>query len=105
MRGIKNNVYWIGKVDWEIRKFHGNEYSTHKGTTYNSYLIREQKTALIDTIWSPFSKEFVKNIAKEIDLKQIDYVIANHAEVDHSGALAELMSHIPDKPIYCTLYG
>ena len=43
---IKNNVYWVGKTDWEIRKFHGNEYSTHRGSTYNSYLIKEEKIAL-----------------------------------------------------------
>jgi len=102
---IKNNAYWVGKTDWELRKFHGNEYSTHRGTTYNSYLIKEEKVALIDTVWSPFSKEFISNLEKEIKLKDIDYVIANHAEVDHSGALAELMSHIPDKPIYCTANG
>ena len=102
---IKNNVYWVGKIDWEIRKFHGNEYSTHRGTTYNSYLIKEQKVALIDTVWMPFSKEFVKNLAKEIDLDKIDYVITNHAEIDHSGALPELMEKIPDKPIYCTANG
>ncbi len=102
---VKNNVYWVGKVDWELRKFHGNEYSTHKGSTYNSYLIKEQKTALIDTVWNPFSKEFVSDLAKEVDLKKIDYVIANHAEVDHSGALAELMNYIPDVPIYCTANG
>jgi flavorubredoxin len=105
MKQIKRNVFWVGKVDWEIRKFHGNEYSTYKGTTYNSYLIKGQKTALIDTVLSPFSKEFVYNLSKEIDLKRIDYVIANHAEVDHSGALAELMTYIPDKPIYCTANG
>ena len=105
MLHIKNNIFWVGKVDWELRKFHGNEYSTHKGTTYNSYLIKEEKVALIDTVWGPFSKEFVRNLSKEIDLKQIDYVIANHAETDHSGALAELMSCIPDKPIYCTANG
>ncbi len=102
---IKNNVYWVGKIDWELRKFHGNEYSTHRGSTYNSYLIKENKTVLIDTVWKPFSKEFVKNLAKEIDLKKIDYVIANHAEMDHSGALPELMSYIPDTPIYCTANG
>jgi anaerobic nitric oxide reductase flavorubredoxin len=102
---IKNNVCWVGKIDWELRKFHGNEYSTHHGSTYNSYLIKENKTALIDTVWKPFSKEFVKNLVKEIDLKKIDYVIANHAEMDHSGALPELMSHIPDTPIYCTANG
>ncbi len=102
---IKNNVSWVGKIDWELRKFHGNEYSTHKGSTYNSYLIREEKTALIDTVWSPFSKEFVSNLSKEIDLNNIDYIVANHAESDHSGALPELMRHIPDKPIYCTANG
>lgn len=102
---IKNNVYWVGNVDWALRRFHGNEYSTHRGTTYNSYLIKEEKIALIDTVWCPFSKEFVKNISEEINLKHIDYIIANHAEVDHSGALDELMSIIPDTPVYCTANG
>jgi flavorubredoxin len=102
---VVNNVYWVGKIDWELRKFHGDEYSAHRGSTYNSYLIKEEKVALIDTVWAPFSKEFVENLAKEIDLKKIDYVIANHAEIDHSGALPELMRHIPDTPIYCTKNG
>ncbi|NLJ77349.1 MAG: anaerobic nitric oxide reductase flavorubredoxin [Peptococcaceae bacterium] len=99
---VKNNVYWVGKVDWELRKFHGEEYSTHRGSTYNSYLIQEEKTVLIDTVWSPFAQEFVDNLAGEIDLQKIDFVIANHGEVDHSGALPALMKRIPDKPIYCT---
>ncbi|KKN30230.1 hypothetical protein LCGC14_0836130 [marine sediment metagenome] len=102
---VKNNVFWVGKIDWELRKFHGNEYSTHRGSTYNSYLIKEEKIALIDTVWMPFSKEFVKNLSKEIDLNKIDYIIANHAEIDHSGGLPELMENIPDKPIYCTANG
>jgi flavorubredoxin len=102
---IKNNVYWVGKTDWELRKFHGNEYSTHRGSTYNSYLIREERNVLIDTVWMPFSKEFVKNLLKEIDLEKIDYIIANHAEIDHSGALPELMERIPNTPIYCTANG
>lgn len=102
---IKNNVYWVGKIDWELRKFHGDEYSTHRGSSYNSYLIKEKKIALIDTVWMPFAKEFVANLAEEIDLKQIDYVIANHAEIDHAGALPELMHHISDTPIYCTKNG
>ena len=102
---IKNNVYWVGKTDWELKKFHGNEYSTHRGSTYNSYLIKEEKIALIDTVWMPFSKEFVENLSKEIDLEKINYVIANHAEIDHSGALPELMEHIPETPIYCTANG
>src|SRR6056297_2952260 len=99
---VKNNVSWVGKVDWELQKFHGDEYSTHKGSTYNSYLIKEEKTVLIDTVWEPFAKEYVDNLIKEIDLNKIDYIIVNHGEVDHSGALPELMKHIPDTPIYCT---
>jgi len=102
---IKNNVYWVGKIDWELEKFHGNEYSTHRGSTYNSYLVKEEKNVLIDTVWMPFSKEFVENLSKEIDLDKIDYVIANHAEIDHSGALPELMERIPNTPIYCTANG
>ncbi|MFC1617049.1 MBL fold metallo-hydrolase, partial [Candidatus Margulisiibacteriota bacterium] len=99
---LKNNVNWIGKIDWELRKFHGNEYSTHKGSTYNSYLIKEEKIALIDTVWQPFARDYVENLSKEIDLNKIDFIIANHGEIDHSGALPELMKHIPDTPIYCT---
>ena len=99
---IKNNVSWVGKVDWELLKFHGDDYSTHKGSTYNSYLIEEEKTVLIDTVWMPFADEFVANLQKEIDLNKIDYIIVNHGEVDHSGSLPALMKLIPDKPIYCT---
>jgi len=99
---IKNNISWVGKVDWELRKFHGEEYSTHKGTSYNSYLVREEKTALIETVWAPFAKEYVRNLQKSIDLNTIDYIIANHGEIDHSGALPELMRQIPETPVYCT---
>ena len=99
---VKNNVRWVGKIDWELRKFHGDEYSTHRGSTYNSYLVKEEKVALIDTVWRPFSKEFVENLAREIDLNKIDYVIASHAEIDHSGGLPELMHLIPETPIYCS---
>lgn len=99
---VKGNVHWVGKVDWELRKFHGEEYSTHSGSTYNSYLISEKKNVLIDTVWMPFAKEFTDNLAGEIDLDKIDYIVANHGEVDHSGALPELMKHIPDTPVYCS---
>jgi anaerobic nitric oxide reductase flavorubredoxin len=102
---VKNNVSWLGKIDWDLRKFHGNELSTHRGSTYNSYLIKEDKVALIDTVWGPFAKEYIRNLTTEIDLKKIDYVIANHAESDHSGALPELMRHIPQTPVYCTANG
>ncbi len=99
---VNDNVTWVGKVDWELRKFHGEEYSTHKGSTYNSYLVRDAKTALIDTVWTPYAKEFVSRLREETDLKAIDFVIANHGEPDHSGALPELMREIPGRPIYCT---
>ncbi|MHA1770046.1 MAG: anaerobic nitric oxide reductase flavorubredoxin [Candidatus Thorarchaeota archaeon] len=99
---IKNNVFWVGKIDWELRKFHGEEYSAHRGSTYNSYLIKDEHNVLIDTVWSPFAEEFVANLAKAIPLKDIDFIVANHGEPDHSGALPLLMEAIPDTPIYCT---
>lgn len=99
---IKNQITWVGKIDWELRKFHGEEYSTHRGSSYNSYLVRDEKTVLIDTVWKPFAHEFIENLKKEIDLTKIDFIIASHAESDHSGALPELMRLIPDTPIYCT---
>ncbi len=102
---IAPNVHWVGKIDWEIRSFHGEEYSTHRGTSYNSYLVKDEKTVLIDTVWKPFAQEFISNLQHEINLKNIDYVIANHAESDHSGALPELMRLIPDTPVYCTSNG
>jgi flavorubredoxin len=104
-RNIKSNVSWIGKIDWELSRFHGDEYSTHRGSSYNSYLIEEEKTVIIDTVWLPYAKEYVENLEKEIALDKIDYVIANHAESDHSGALPELMKRIPDVPVYCTAQG
>jgi len=102
---LKSNVHWVGKIDWELTRFHGDEYSTHRGSSYNSYLVEEEKVVLIDTVWMPFAKEFVENLSREIDLSRIDYIVANHAEVDHSGALPELMRQIPDVPIYCTANG
>ena len=102
---VKNNVHWVGKIDWELRKFHGDEYSTHRGSSYNSYLIKEEKVALIDSVWAPFSKSFVENLHHQIDLNDIDYIICQHAEIDHSGGLPELLNHIPDTPVYCTKNG
>jgi anaerobic nitric oxide reductase flavorubredoxin len=102
---IKENIVWVGKIDWELRKFHGEEYSTHRGSSYNSYLVKDEKIALIDTVWGKFSGEFVENLKKETPLEKVDFIIANHAESDHSGALPELMRHIPDTPIYCTSNG
>jgi len=102
---VKHNVDWVGFIDTELRQFHGSDYSTHKGSTYNSYLIKEEKTILIDTVYRPYSELFVKNLEQEIDLTTIDAIIVNHGEVDHSGALPALMEKIPTVPIYCTAKG
>lgn len=102
---INASCKWVGKIDWELRKFHGEEFSTHKGSSYNAYLIRDEKTVLIDTVWLPFDREFVENLKEEIPLDKIDYIVINHGEVDHSGAMPELMRHIPNTPIYCTANG
>lgn len=102
---VTDSVTWVGKADWDLRRFHGHELSTHRGTTYNSYLVRDEKTVLIDTAWTPFAGEYVDSLSKEIDLNQIDFVVANHSEVDHSGALAELLKRLPDKPVYCSANG
>lgn len=99
---IKDTITWVGKIDWELRHFHGEEYSTRRGSSYNAYLVRDEKTVLIDTVWAPFAKEFVAKLKEEIDLNKIDYIVALHGEVDHSGALPELMREIPNTPIYCT---
>jgi len=99
---IKNNVYHVGNVDWEIEHYQGFKYSTHRGSSYNAYLIEEEKNVLIDTVSEPFTEVFIKNLKNKIDLKKIDYIVINHGEKDHTGALVELMSYIPDTPIYCT---
>lgn len=99
---INDYVKWVGKIDWDLTKFHGEEYSVRRGSSYNSYLIEDEKTVLIDTVWKPFSREFVDNLEKVVDLDKIDYIVANHGEIDHSGALPELMEKIPNVPIYCT---
>ena len=103
---ITNNITWVGKVDWELTMFHGNELSTKRGSSYNAYLVRGlKKTVLLDTVWGPYDKEFVSRLKEEVPLDQIDAIIMQHNETDHSGALAELMREIPDTPIYCTAKG
>lgn len=99
---IKNNVYWVGKIDWELQKFHGDDYSINHGSSQNAYLILEDKKFLIDTVWTPHSNEFITNLEKEISLDALDFIVVHHGEVDHSGSLPELMRRRPDLPIYCT---
>lgn len=102
---ISDRITWVGKVDWELKSFHGNELSTAHGSSYNSYLLRDGKTVLIDTVWLPYDKEFVSRLKEEVDLSTIDCIVMNHNECDHSGSLPELMREIPDTPIYCTKKG
>ncbi|MEI7903956.1 MAG: flavodoxin domain-containing protein [Candidatus Firestonebacteria bacterium] len=88
-------VYSVGAVDWNVRAFHGHTYNTRLGTTYNSYLIVDEKIALIDTVYAPFSAQLLKNIAEIVPLDKIDYVISNHGETDHSGSLPEIKKACP----------
>ena len=101
---IGEGIYNVGVEDWNIRDFHG--YSTNHGTTYNAYLLIDQKIALIDTVKKEFSAQLLDNISKIVDPKKIDYVISNHTEMDHSGALPHLMHTIgADKPLYASKMG
>jgi flavorubredoxin len=102
---IKDNIFWVGKKDWELRKFHGEEFSTHRGSTYNSYIIKDKKTVLVDTVWTPFHREFIDNLEENIGLKNIDLIVVNHTEQDHSGSLPYLMEKLPNLPIYCSKNG
>jgi flavorubredoxin len=92
---LAKGVYWVGVVDWGIRHFHGHELSTHRGSSYNSYLIVDDKIALVDTVWGPFAEEFLANVREVVDPARIDYVVANHAEPDHSGSLPAIMRECP----------
>ncbi len=101
---IAKDTYWVGAVDWNIRDFHG--YSTYQGTTYNAYLIKDEKTVLIDTVKKDFFPEWMDLIREIVDPKKIDCVISNHTELDHSGSLEWLMHVIgSDKPVYCSKMG
>jgi flavorubredoxin len=101
---IRKGIYDVGVIDWNIRDFHG--YSTYRGTSYNAFLIVDEKIALIDTVKKNFADQLIDNISKIIDPKKIDYVISNHTEMDHSGALPRVMHRVgEDKPLYCSKMG
>jgi len=99
---VKNNIFWVGAVDWNIRNFHGHTYSTKRGTTYNAYLILDEKIALIDTVMAPFAGDLIKSIKEITDPSKIDYIVANHVESDHSGALPEVLKLAKNAQIICT---
>ncbi|MBP1741238.1 MAG: roO [Deltaproteobacteria bacterium] len=101
---IAQGIYDVGAIDWNIRDFHG--YSTHQGTTYNAYLILDEKITLIDTVKKEFADQLIENISRIVDPTKIDCVISNHTEMDHSGGLARVMHRIgEDKPLYCSKTG
>jgi len=99
---VLDDIYWVGAVDWNVRTFHGFTYSTHRGTTYNAYLIVDNKTALVDTVYGAFATEMVDRIREIVPPEKIDYVIANHVETDHSGAIAEVLRYAPKAKVVGT---
>ncbi|MBI4303700.1 MAG: MBL fold metallo-hydrolase [Chloroflexi bacterium] len=102
---LAKGVYWVGVVDWALRRFHGYELSTHRGSTYNSYLIVDEKAVLVDTVWSPFQDQLIENIRQVIDPSKIDIVVASHAEVDHSGGLPTVLRHCPKATVIVSKRG
>ena len=99
---INPYVSWVGIQDPEIQHIHGDTFDTKEGTSYNAYLIQSEKTVLIDTVFIGKSEEFIQNLEQIIDLGSIDYIVMQHGEIDHSGALPALMERIPNTPIVCT---
>ncbi|PKN30442.1 MAG: MBL fold metallo-hydrolase [Deltaproteobacteria bacterium HGW-Deltaproteobacteria-21] len=101
---VAKDIYWVGAIDWNIRDFHG--YSVHNGTTYNAFLIMDEKITLIDAVKKEFADKLIENIAEIVDPRKIDYVISNHTEMDHSGGLARVMHKVgEDKPLFCSTIG
>jgi flavorubredoxin len=101
---IAKGIYWVGAVDWNERDFHG--YWIPEGSSYNAYLIVDEKVTLIDTVKKEFADQLLTNISEIIDPKKIDYVVSNHTEFDHSGGLPRVMHKIgEDKPLYCSKVG
>jgi flavorubredoxin len=93
------NIDWVGYVDWNVRDFHS--YDTHRGATYNAYLVRDEKTALIDAVKGPYAGELLANIAELCDPAGIDYVVCNHAEPDHTGGLPEVLRVAAGATVVC----
>ncbi len=96
------DIYSVGVNDWNVRNFHGHTYTTKRGSSYNAYLIVDEKVTLVDTVYGPFSSELIENISQIVPVNKIDYIIANHVETDHSGALPEIMKLAPRAKIFGT---
>lgn len=100
---IAENVYWVGAVDWNVRNFHG--YQTGRGSTYNAFLVIDEKVTLIDTVKAPFFNEMLARIRSVIDPEKIDYIISNHAEPDHSGAIVSAIEAIHPEKVFASPLG
>jgi flavorubredoxin len=96
---IKKDIYWVGHVDWNVRDFHG--YETGRGSTYNAYLVKDEKVAVVDSVKAPFASQLLKNIAALVKFEDVDYVVCNHAEPDHSGSIPALMAACPNAELVC----
>ena len=100
---VKKDVHWVGVVDWSIRDFHG--YTTYKGTTYNSYLLLDDKVTLFDSVKKGFTGDMYHRIFQHIPPEKIDYLVVNHVEPDHSGSLPEVVERIKPKKLFCSPMG
>lgn len=99
MTELRKNIDAVGAVDWNVRDFHS--FDTQRGATYNAYLVRDEKTALIDAVKAPFAETLLRNISEKTSLDKIDYVVCNHCEPDHSGALPEVMKRLTGATLLC----
>lgn len=100
---IMDNIYWVGGIDWDLRNFHG--YKTQRGSTYNAYLILDEKITLVDTVKHYLYDEMMERISSVIDPADIDYIISNHVEMDHSGGLSRIMRAAKDATLYTSPKG
>ena len=100
---VTDNVYWVGAIDWDIRDFHG--YLTRRGSTYNAFLILAEKVTLIDTVKAPFFDEMMARITSVVQPDKIDYIISNHSEMDHTGALFQTIAAVKPEKIFASKMG
>lgn len=100
---VSDGIWWVGAVDWDLRDFHG--YETPRGTTYNAYLVRGEKTALVDTVKGPFVGELLSRIRDVMDPADIDYIVVNHVEPDHNNGLPLVMAACPNAKVVASKSG
>ncbi|MCX8170097.1 MAG: FprA family A-type flavoprotein, partial [Candidatus Methanomethyliaceae archaeon] len=86
---IDEGIFWVGVIDWDIRDFHG--YLTKRGTTYNAYFIKDEKKVLVDTVKYNFCEELIKKINEISKVEELDYIVINHVEMDHSSSLSHVI--------------